>query len=155
MSRTEIRALGSFVISAFALWYLQMKFMDGWQIVDLSGRGMLRVFIMVIVATIIAQVVLNTSMAAGGVVVAGSVDGSGEDEREKMIDARADRMSHWFLVAVVNIIAIQLILQEVYPWADTPRLSIISTTGVVFTLLALLYAADLVKSAAIVLQHRI
>lgn len=146
MSRAETRALGSLVIAGIALWFLQMRFLDGWQVVALPPRHMIATYLFVVIGMAIGETVLSGATAAGREL---------EDERDQHITRRAELISHWFLVAVVNILVVQLILQHTYTSSVFAPLAIVSTSGVVFTLLALLFAAHIVKMIATLVLYRL
>jgi len=157
MSRSEIRALGSFIIAGIVLWFIQMRFLDGWQVVDVPAGHMLSTYVIAIIIMILGEIVVTTGAAIGETMLNGAAAANAdfEDERDQMIERRAELISHWFLVAVVNVLVLQLILQGAFTGSPFAPLDIISTSGVVFTLLALLFAAHIVKMAAKLVLYRV
>ncbi|KCZ59567.1 hypothetical protein [Hyphomonas chukchiensis] len=157
MSWTEIRALGSLIIATWALWFLQMRFLDGGQVVDLPPERMFSTYLSVIVVTIIGEILVTIGISIVGVVLnSGTVESADfEDERDKQIERRAGIISYWFLIVVVNILALRLIQQEIYTSSVFAPLAIASTSGIVFTLLAVLFAAHIVKMAAKLILYRV
>ena len=157
MSRTEIRALGSLIIAAWALWFLQMRFLDGWQVVDLPPNRMFSTYLSVIVGTIVGEILVIIGVSIVGAILNGAPVESAdfEDERDQLIERRAGIISYWFLIVVVNSLALRLILQGAFTGSPFAPLDIISTAGVVFTLLALLFAAHIVKMAAKLVLYRV
>ena len=157
MSRSEIRALGSLIIATWALWFLQMRFLDGWQVADLTAGHMLTTYVIVIIGMIVGEIIVTTGSTIGETMLNGATAASAgfEDERDQMIARRAELISHWFLIAVVNVLVLQLILQDAYPSPLFTPLAIISTSGVIFTLLALLFAAHIVKMIATLVLYRL
>ncbi len=157
MSRTEIRALGSFIIAGIVLWFIQMRFLDGWQVVDVPAGHMLTTYVIATIGMIIGEIVVTTGAAIGATMLSGAAAASAEfeDERDQMIERRAELISHWFLVALVNVLVLQLILQGAFTGSPFAPLDIISTSGVVFTLLAMLFAAHMVKMAATLVLYRV
>ena len=155
MSRSEIRALGSLIIATWALWFLQMRFLDGWQVADLTAGHMLTTYVIVIIGMIVGEIIVTAGSTIGETMLNGAAAANVEDERDQMIARRAELISHWFLIAVVNVLVLQLILQDAYPSPLFTPLAIISTSGVIFTLLALLFAAHIVKMIATLVLYRL
>ena len=157
MSRSEIRTLGSLIVAGIALWFLQMRFLDGWQVVDLPAGHMLTTYIIVIIGMIVGEIVVTTGAVIGDTMLNGAAAANAdfEDERDQMIERRAELFSHWFLVAVANVLVLRLILQETYTSSVFAPLAIVSTSGVVFTLLALLFVAHIVKMIATLVLYRL
>ena len=157
MSWTEIRALGSLIIATWALWFLQMRFLDGGQVVDLPPERMFSTYLSVIVVTIIGEILVTIGISiVGAVLNSGTLESADfEDERDKQIERRAGIISYWFLIVVVNMLALRLIQQEIYTSSVFAPLAIASTSGIVFTLLAVLFAAHIVKMAAKLILYRI
>ena len=157
MSWTEIRALGSLIIATWALWFLQMRFLDGGQVVDLPPERMFSTYLSVIVVTIIGEILVTIGISiVGAVLNSGTLESADfEDERDKQIERRAGIISYWFLIVAVNILALRLIQQEIYTSSVFAPLAIASTSGIVFTLLAVLFAAHIVKMAAKLILYRI
>ena len=157
MSWTEIRTLGSLMIAAWALWLLQMRFLDGWQVVDLPPDRMLSTYLTVIIAMIVGEILVATGVSIVGAILnsapATSVDF--EDERDQQIERRAGIISRWFIIVVVNALAFRLIMQEIYTSSVLAPLAIVSTSGIVFSLLALLFAAHIVKMIARLVLYRV
>ena len=155
MSWTEIRALGSLIIATWALWFLQMRFLEGGQVVDLPPGRMLGTY--VIIVTIVGEILVTIGISIVGAVLNGETVESAdfEDERDKQIERRAGIISYWFLIVVVNMLALRLIQQEIYTSSVFAPLAIVSTSGIVFTLLAVLFAAHIVKMATKLVLYRI
>jgi hypothetical protein len=157
MSRAEIRALGSLIIASIALWFLQMRFLDDWSVVDLPSGHMFFTYVFVIVGMIVGQIVVTIGAAMGEAILngAGAASADFEDERDQQIARRAELISHWFLISCVNVLVLQLILQDVYPSPHFTPLAIVSTSGVVFMLLALQFATHIVKMIATLVLYRL
>ena len=157
MSGSEIRALGSLTIAGIALWFLQMRFLDGWQVADLTAGHMLSTYVMVVIGMVVGEIIVTVGSTIAETMLNGAAAASAsvEDERDQMIARRAELISHWFLIALVNVLVLQLILQDAYPSPHFTPLAIISTSGVVFTLLAVLFAAHIVKMIATLVLYRL
>ena len=157
MSWTEIRTLGSLMIAIWAVWLLQTRFLDGWQVVDLPPDQMLSTYVTVIIGMIVGEILVTTGVSIAGSVLNDATVASAdfEDERDQQIERRAGIISHWFIITVVNVLALRLIMQETYSSSVLSPLAIVSTSGIVFTLLALLFAAHIVKMVATLVLYRI
>jgi hypothetical protein len=157
MSWTEIRTLGSLMIAIWAVWLLQTRFLDGWQVVDLPPDQMLSTYVTVIIGMIVGEILVTTGVSIAGSVLNDATVASAdfEDERDQQIERRAGIISHWFIITVVNVLALRLIMQEIYTSSVLTPLAIVSTSGIVFTLLAVLFAAHIVKMAAKLVLYRI
>ncbi|MEH6693445.1 MAG: hypothetical protein V7675_00305 [Hyphomonas sp.] len=157
MSWTEIRTLGSLMIATWAVWLLQTRFLDGWQVVDLPPDQMLSTYVTVIIGMIVGEILVTTGVSIAGSVLNDATAASAdfEDERDQQIERRAGIISHWFIITVVNVLALRLIMQETYSSSVLSPLAIVSTSGIVFTLLAVLFAAHIVKMIATLVLYRI
>jgi hypothetical protein len=157
MSWTEIRTLGSLMIAIWAVWLLQTRFLDGWQVVDLPPDQMLSTYVTVIIGMIVGEILVTIGVSIAGSVLNDATVASAdfEDERDQQIERRAGIISHWFIITVVNVLALRLIMQEIYTSSVLTPLAIVSTSGIVFTLLAVLFAAHIVKMAAKLVLYRI
>ncbi|KDA03546.1 hypothetical protein [Hyphomonas oceanitis] len=157
MSWTEIRTLGSLMIAIWAVWLLQTRFLDGWQVVDLPPDQMLSTYVTVIIGMIVGEILVTTGVSIAGSVLNDATADSAdfEDERDQQIERRAGIISHWFIITVVNVLALRLIMQETYSSSVLSPLAIVSTSGIVFTLLALLFAAHIVKMVATLVLYRV
>jgi hypothetical protein len=157
MSWTEIRTLGSLMIAIWAVWLLQTRFLDGWQVVNLSPDQMLSTYVTVIIGMIVGEILVTIGVSIAGSVLNDATVASAdfEDERDQQIERRAGIISHWFIITVVNVLALRLIMQEIYTSSVLTPLAIVSTSGIVFTLLAVLFAAHIVKMAAKLVLYRI
>ncbi|MBU1288870.1 MAG: hypothetical protein KJ871_14230 [Alphaproteobacteria bacterium] len=157
MSWTEIRTLGSLMIAIWAVWLLQTRFIDGWQVVDLPPDQMLSTYVTVIIGMIVGEILVTTGVSIAGSVLNDATVASAdfEDERDQQIERRAGIISHWFIITVVNVLALRLIMQETYSSSVLSPLAIVSTSGIVFTLLAVLFAAHIVKMVATLVLYRI
>jgi hypothetical protein len=157
MSWTEIRTLGSLMIAIWAVWLLQTRFLDGWQVVDLPPDQMLSTYVTVIIGMIVGEILVTIGVSIAGSVLNDATVASAdfEDERDQQIERRAGIISHWFIITVVNVLALRLIMQEIYTSSVLTPLAIVSTSGIVFTLLAVLFAAHIVKMVAKLVLYRI
>ncbi|MFT5776081.1 hypothetical protein [Hyphomonas sp.] len=157
MSRSEIRAFGSLIIAGIVVWFIQMRFLDGWQVVDVPASHMLSTYVIATIGMIVGEIVVTAGSTIGETMLNGAAAASAsvEDERDQMIARRAELISHWFLIAVVNVLVLQLILQEAYPSPLFTPLAIVSTSGLIFSLLALLFAAHIVKMIATLVLYRL
>jgi len=157
MSWTEIRTLGSLMIAIWAVWLLQTRFIDGWQVVDLPPDQMLSTYVTVIIGMIVGEILVTTGVSIAGSILNDATVASAdfEDERDQQIERRAGIISHWFIITVVNVLALRLIMQETYSSSVLSPLAIVSTSGIVFTLLAVLFAAHIVKMVATLVLYRI
>jgi hypothetical protein len=138
------------LVSGVLIWsFLLMRFTEDWQIVELPAPFMLQTYVTMIVLWIVASVVPS-------VLAARDPYGSAMDERDHAIEARGDRWEGWVVVIAVNVLIVHMLANDFYVdrTPSLPRLDLVTTSGIVFALLTVLFLADAVKQAVIVWQYR-
>jgi hypothetical protein len=138
------------LVSGVLIWsFLLLRFTEDWQIVELSAPFMLQTYVTMIVLWIVAAVVPS-------VIAARDPYGSAKDERDQAIEARGDRWEGWVVVVAVNVLIVHMLANDFYVdrTPSLPRLDLVTTSGIVFALLTVLFLADAVKQAVIVWQYR-
>jgi hypothetical protein len=79
-----------------------------------------------------------------------------KDERDRAIAAQGDRCEGWVVVIAINVLIVQMMADRYYVdrTPSVPRPDLVTTTGIVFALLTVLFLAEAVKQSVIVWQYR-
>lgn len=149
-SQAERYAWGSLIITGVVIVFLQSRFLEGWNVSQLSGPQMAWTYGIAVLLTIVGESVLAGTLASQS-----KSQDIEKDERDLAIEARAEIHSHWFMVIVVNIIVVQLLMQSTYEGGTlVPSLNVGSTEGIVFALVMLLYGVHAVKMVSTIVGYR-
>jgi hypothetical protein len=137
--------------TALLIWaYLTMRMTDGWQVVELPPRIAISTYVTVVIMSIVA------ASAPAILWPASKGDGPEMDERDRAIDAAGDRWEGYVVIAVVNVLVIQVLASSAYadrvPSVALPDLR--STTTLVFLLISALFAAHVAKQLVIIWHYR-
>lgn len=157
MPVAEKRALTEILLWSVALAWVWIRFTDGWEIAGQSfgftlvEQGAGRVFMVYLGVAIFAAIV---QVAVHGYFSARGEDLEFRDERDQMIETRANQVAYWTGVAIVNVIIIHVIASEAYARGRELPLDLSSPTGIVFALLAALLLQEIVRNATRLVLHR-
>lgn len=136
--------------SGILIWlFLLMRFTEAGTILDLPPGDALATYIQMIVLWIVASVV-------PAVLAAKRPEGTAKDERDRAIDALADRWEGYVVVIAINVLIVHALTRALYP-ERTPSVPVpdfSSMTAIIFALLTTLFLADAVKQAVVLWQYR-
>jgi hypothetical protein len=76
------------------------------------------------------------------------------DERDRLIDSRANSAGYWFMAAALNVIVIHVLANAAFGGHIMPVLDLTGVTGIAFALLLVLTVSEIVKRIAVVWQYR-
>lgn len=148
MSEHEKHAWASLVASALVWAFFTMRMTEGGWVADVSARHMLWTY----VATVVLMIVSHSIIAA--LLAARRAEGALRDERDAAIEARADRLEGYVLVAIVNVLVIHALADAAYAGHALPRVDLASLPVLVFALITALFGGHIVKQAAVIWQYR-
>jgi hypothetical protein len=77
------------------------------------------------------------------------------DERDQMIETRANQVAYWTGVTILNVIIIHVVATEAFARGRVVPLYLASPTGIVFALLATLLLQEIVRNATRLALHRL
>ncbi len=158
MSQFEKRALSDGVLWSVMSLVVLVRFTAGveiwgqsfgWEIVEQSSGSLFSTYIAIGVIAAAAQLIIYFSFRAF------KVDLYVKDERDHLIEKRANSIAYWFILAVVNILIMHVLLNDIYKAIDRDVLNFTTPTGFVFALLALLMLQEVVRNLAAVAQYRL
>ena len=147
ITRTEWQAWASLLLLGAVFGWFQMRMLDGFAVVDQSPRKLLGVYIVVIAAMTIAEIVIAAlSKGFGGKVR--------RDERDIAIEARANQNERLFIIAAVNILLWQALMEGAFAGHALPKIDLTSLPVLFFWLFAVLFAGEMVKRLSTIWLYR-
>ena len=148
MASAEKYAWASLIALAAIYFFFQMRLLAGWGVADVSAEELFWVYITVIVLSIISE----------GIIVAvfeGKSQGAIEkDERDLLIEAKANGAEHLFLVAAINIFLFHVIADAAFENHIFPRVDVADLTTLVFILFSVLFAGEAIKRLFTIYYYR-
>lgn len=157
MPAAEKRALTEIVLWSVALAYVWIRFTTGWELAGQSfglevveqGAGRLfAAYLGVGIFAAIVQICLHGYFSARG------EDLEFRDERDQVIETRANQVAYWTGAAILNVIIIHVIATEAFARGRELPLDLSSPTGIVFALLAALLLQEIVRNATLLALYR-
>lgn len=149
ISQNEGRALAQLAVTlGLAAWF-QMRMMDGWTIVAQPASKLLSVYVVVLVIATIAAMVIE---AAGASLTRGR--GVEQDERDHAISARAGQNERFFILAGVNVLIWQALMEGVFAGHNLPAIDLLSLPTLFFCLFAVLFGGEIVRLVSIIWLYR-
>jgi hypothetical protein len=158
MSQFERYAWLSLAAWCLILFFLLTRFTAGFEIlgqslgltvVEQPASKLLWTYVTVAVLAAIAEIVVIVPLTVGS--ANGQVQ---KDERDHMIDSRANAAGYWFTAAALNVIVIHVLANAAYGRHIMPVLDLTGVTGIAFALLLVLTLSEIVKRIAVVWQYR-
>lgn len=157
MSTSEKRAWAEVVIWSLLLAWVLVRFTDGIEIlgqslgphiVEQGVRSLIAVYVAVGILAAIAHLAVQGYFRSRG------EDTEFRDERDRAIETRANQVGYWFGIVVLNVVIIHVLATEATGNGDARPGTLLTTTGVVFVLLAALIAQEIVRNAALLVLYR-
>jgi hypothetical protein len=128
-------------------WF-QMRMLDGLEIVDQAPSALLGVYFVVIAAlTVIEIAVASILTAIGG----GSAP---KDERDIDIERRAGGVERLFVIAAVNVLIWQALMEGVFAGHDLPKIDLAHLPTLFFALFCVLFGGEIVRRTATIILYR-
>jgi hypothetical protein len=157
MSTDEKRAWTEILLWSVALAYVWIRFTAGWefagqsfglQIVEQSAGQVLATYLGTGLFVAAVQLVIWALFRSRG------EDPERRDEREQLIELRANQIGYWTGVAAINVIIVHVIATQAFAFGRDMPLQLTSMTGIAFALLATLILQEVVRNGASLLLHR-
>ena len=157
MPVAEKRALTEIVLWSVALAYVWIRFTTGWElagqsfgleVVEQSAGRAFAAYVGVGIFAAVVQIALRGYFGAKG------EDVEFRDERDRMIETRANQVAYWTGAAILNVIVIHVIATEGFARGRELPLDLASPTGIVFALLAALLLQEIVRNATLLALYR-
>lgn len=149
MSRAEQYSWASLLGLVAVFWWFQMRLLDGVHIVDLPASALLGVYIAVIAATTVIEIAIAAVLAAM------SGKSTAKDERDVAIDRQASLNERIFMIAAINILIWQALMEGVFGRHPYPRIDLSHLPTLFFSLFAVLFGGEIVKRISTILLHRL
>jgi len=153
----EKQALGELVIWSAALFLVWMRLTDGVEFLGQSfGLTVVEQAPSRVIATLIGIGILA---AVGQLVLRSYLSSKGEtvdfrDERDRLIEHRADRSGYWSGVVVANLIIGHVLMNQAFGNGKTALLELTTATGITLALLSLLIVQELARQITILWLYR-
>ncbi len=150
VTRNEVQAWGLLaVIVALSAWF-QMRTMDGWTIVDQPASELLGIYIVVLVVSTIAGILIAS--AGAGLARGRRIE---QDERDLAIAAKAGRNERYFIIAAVNVLIWQALMEGVFAGHALPKIDLQSLSTLFFCLFVVLFGGEIVRLVSTIWLYRV
>lgn len=147
MSRAEQYSWVSLAGLAAVFWWFQMRMLDGFTIVDQSAGALFEIYIVVIIASTLLEIVIASVLVARG----GSIE---KDERDHAIEARASLNERLFMIGAINVAVWQALWEGLLEGHMLPKIDLLHLPTLFFVLFAILFAGEAVKRASTIWLYR-
>jgi hypothetical protein len=153
MSQTELRTWAGLAATAaiFAFWLMRMT--SGWQVVEQPAATVFGTIVAVTVLMIIAH-----SLIAGTIAAFGAAFGAiSSDERDLIIEARAERWGGFVVSALVVTMALHVTGESAFPtpWLPAGLVPFDSATGFVFLMISVVFVGEIATGLIKGLSYRL
>jgi hypothetical protein len=157
MPVAEKRALTEIVLWSVIFAFVWTRFTTGWelagqsfglQVVEQGPGQVFATYLGIGIFAAIVQIGLYSFLGARG------VDVEFRDERDRMIETRANQVAYWTGVTLLNVIIMHVIASEAFAFGRAMPLDLATPTGVVFALLVTLLLQEIVRNATRLALHR-
>jgi len=148
MSEHEKFAWASLVASSLVWAFFGMRLTDGGQVVDVSVRHLVWTYAATVVLMAATHAVIAAALARRPRGIAF------KDERDRAIEARADRIEGYVVMVAINVLVIHALADAAFAGHALPRFDLSSLPALVFALISTLFAGHLVKQAATIWMYR-
>ena len=146
MSRAETYSWASLAALAAIFAWFQMRMLDGVSIVDQPARKLLDVYLLTLVALVFTETAIASLLGARTETM---------DERDHAIEARANLNERLFLIAAVNVVIWQALMEGAFAGHDLPRIDLGRLPTLFFVLASILFAGEAVKRVSTIWLYRV
>jgi len=150
MSNHEKHAWASLLVAILVWLYFTMRMTAGWAIAEVTVRHMIWTYIAVIILLIVAHALIAVALAA---LVARDAGEAVKDERDRALEARAERVEGYVVLAAINILIIHALAHAALGHV-LPHIELTSLPTLVFVLLSTLFAGHAAKQVALIWMYR-
>lgn len=145
-------------LATTAIWaFVAMRLTDGFAVVDVPARHLLWTYVAAVALTAGTHGAIAAALArarATAVALGRVPAGVEQDERDREIEARAERIEGWLVLAGVNVLVIHTIATAAYAHGRALPIDLSRTTTLVFALLTVLYLGHLAKQLVTLWLYR-
>ena len=149
MGRTEQYSLLSLAALGIVYWWFQMRMLDDWKIVDQPASALFWVYLVVITASTVLEIVIASFLA-----VSWRGKTAAKDERDHAIDAKASQVERVVIIAAVNVLIWQALMEGVFAHHSLPRIDLTQLPTLFFFLFTILFGGEVVKRVATLVLYR-
>ena len=146
MSRSEQYSWASLLALTAVFAWFQMRMLDGVSIVDQPARKLLDVYLLTLVALVFTETAIASLLGARTETM---------DERDHAIEARANLNERLFLIAAVNVVIWQALMEGAFAGHDLPRIDLGRLPTLFFVLASILFAGEAVKRVSTIWLYRV
>ena len=146
MSRAEQYSWASLAGLAAVFWWFQMRMLDGFTIVDQSALRLFGVYIAVITASTALEIAIAALVSRGRP--------PEKDERDDAIEARANLNERIVIIAAVNVVIWQALMEGMFSDHALPHIDLTSLPTLFFVLFAILFGGEMVKRVTTIWLYR-
>jgi len=147
VSRAEQYAWASMAGLVAVFWWFQMRMLDGVMIVDQPASELLEVYVIVIAASTAIEIAIASTLFGSRKIE--------KDERDIAIDRRASLNERIFMIAAVNVLIWQALMEEVYGSRSLPKIDLLHLPTLFFALFAVLFGGEMVKRLSTITLYRL
>lgn len=149
MSREEKYSWLSLIGLFAVFWWYQMRMLDGLAIADQSAGRLFSVYIAVIIASTVIEIIIASLLAGTG--GGRRVE---KDERDRAIEARANSNERIFIIAAVNVLIWQALMEGVFAGHALPKIKLTDLPTLFFALFTVVFAGEAVKRISTIWLYR-
>lgn len=158
MNREEKRLSVELLLCLGALFYLWMRLTDGisvlgnsvgFIVVEQSPGQLITTYVAVGILFAIGQTLIRL------VIFPTDSSEHPEDERDRLIERRADQIAYWTGLSVINLLIGHVLLNEKFGSALTPNLDFTSPAGILLGLATILIIQEMSRVITSLIYHRL
>lgn len=149
MSRAEQYSWASLAGLIVVFMWFQMRMLDGLRIVDQPAGELFSVYIGVLIGSAVIEIVIASVLSGGG---GRRVD---KDERDHAIEARASLNERIFVIAAVNVLIWQALMEGAFAGHNLPKIDLTDLPTLFFALFAVLFGGEIVKRVSTIFLYRV
>lgn len=148
MSEHEKYAWGSLAASGLVWLFLAMRLTAGWRMADVSVGQVFWTYVVTVVLMSVAHALIAVLFVArrGG--------DAGKDERDAVIEARAQRLEGYVVLVGVNLLVLHALATAAFGGGAQSGFDVESLPTLVFVLLSVLFAGHVGKQLATIWFYR-
>jgi len=148
MAQAQKYSIYSLITTGLIYYYFQMRMLHGWGMADISIGDMVQTYIAVIILFVISEAVI-----AGFLGVRSGKNSIEKDERDLLIERRAEQYSSWFMFAAINVVILHLLADGLYADHRLIQIDLTNVPTLFFVLFTILFGATIVMRISTILLY--
>ncbi len=140
MTQAEKYAWGSLVTTGFIFWFFQNAMLDGWQVRQMQAPALLGKFVITIIMFVVAEAII-----AGSIALMGGSDDIEKDERDLLIEMKAEQNASWFMGSALLILIGQMLIGGVIRGHEFVQFDLTQPSSLFFVLYSVVIIATIVQ----------